>query len=326
MNEVIVQENKPLTVQEVKAQIDIIQKVLQGVMKKDVHYGSVPGCGSKPTLLKPGAEKIMATFRLAADPNIDDLSTDDEIRYRVTVQLKTLSGVFAGSGIGECSTAEEKYKWRSAICDEEFEETPEDRRRMKWVKGYGQKPSQKKQVRTQPADLANTVLKMAKKRALVDAVLTATAASDIFDQDLEDLPPEFRQENGDGRPAPQKPQKKEPQQPAQSEPDDTFAQDVASELGVVETEFISVGEALNSDVGSKVHIKGEIKGIYTKKVGEKKTDLTSYLVSDGESSCYIGLWGLPISGVNKGDTAFFVGCKVSMHNGKKQFNADQVTL
>lgn len=33
----------------------------------------------------------------------------------------------------------------------------------------------------------NTVLKMAKKRALVDAVLTATAASDIFDQDLEDL-------------------------------------------------------------------------------------------------------------------------------------------
>lgn len=33
----------------------------------------------------------------------------------------------------------------------------------------------------------NTVLKMAKKRALVDAVLTATAASDIFAQDLEDL-------------------------------------------------------------------------------------------------------------------------------------------
>ena len=33
----------------------------------------------------------------------------------------------------------------------------------------------------------NTVLKMAKKRALVDAVLTATAASDIFTQDLEDI-------------------------------------------------------------------------------------------------------------------------------------------
>ena len=38
-----------------------------------------------------------------------------------------------------------------------------------------------------PADHYNTVLKMAKKRALVDAVLTTTAASDIFTQDLEDL-------------------------------------------------------------------------------------------------------------------------------------------
>jgi hypothetical protein len=34
----------------------------------------------------------------------------------------------------------------------------------------------------------NTVLKMAKKRAHVDAILTATAASDIFTQDVEDMP------------------------------------------------------------------------------------------------------------------------------------------
>ena len=38
-----------------------------------------------------------------------------------------------------------------------------------------------------PADHYNTVLKMAKKRALVDAVLTSTAASDIFTQDLEEI-------------------------------------------------------------------------------------------------------------------------------------------
>jgi hypothetical protein len=39
-----------------------------------------------------------------------------------------------------------------------------------------------------PADYYNTVLKMAKKRAHVDAILTATAASDIFTQDIEDMP------------------------------------------------------------------------------------------------------------------------------------------
>jgi hypothetical protein len=38
-----------------------------------------------------------------------------------------------------------------------------------------------------PADHKNTVLKMAKKRSLVDATLTCTAASDIFIQDIEDL-------------------------------------------------------------------------------------------------------------------------------------------
>jgi hypothetical protein len=39
------------------------------------------------------------------------------------------------------------------------------------------------------ADVYNTVLKMAKKRAQVDATLTAVGASDLLTQDLEDLPP-----------------------------------------------------------------------------------------------------------------------------------------
>jgi len=38
-----------------------------------------------------------------------------------------------------------------------------------------------------PADFYNTALKMAKKRAHIDATLTATAASDIFTQDIEDM-------------------------------------------------------------------------------------------------------------------------------------------
>jgi hypothetical protein len=41
----------------------------------------------------------------------------------------------------------------------------------------------------QLADTYNTVLKMAKKRSHVDAVLTATAAGDIFTQDVEDTAP-----------------------------------------------------------------------------------------------------------------------------------------
>lgn len=211
MNELTsTKESRALTVAEVRSNVNLIQEVMKSVMKKDVHYGVVPGCGMKPTLLKPGAEKIMATFKLSADPVIDDLSNSDCVKYRITVKLNTFAGVFVGSGIGECSSDEEKFKWRKAI-GKEFDETPEDRRRSKWANGK-EGPYQLSQVRTNPADLANTVLKMAKKRALVDAVLTATAASDIFNQDIEELPEELRQEEAApvGKPAVEMPQEKKP--------------------------------------------------------------------------------------------------------------------
>ena len=189
-NEVMVSD-KPLTAIEIQQQVNTIQHVMNQVMKKDVHYGVIPGTKT-PSLYKPGAEKIMATFRLSADPEVNDMSDSDQIRYQVKVRLVSSGGIFVGAGIGECSSNEEKYKWRRAICDEEFDECAPDRRREKWSKGFQNKPNYKqKQIRTEPADLANTILKMAKKRALIDAVLTVTAASDCFTQDIEDLPEEY---------------------------------------------------------------------------------------------------------------------------------------
>ena len=190
MNEELAkQDERPLTAVEVRAQVNLIQEVMKGVMQKGQHYGIVPGCGDKPTLLKPGAEKLMMTFRLAVDPQVQEIPTDDGMTFRVVCRITNQStGVYLGSGIGEASTKEEKYNWRKAVCDGEFDGTPEDRRRLKWVKGYQGNPDyQVRQVRTNPADIANTVLKMAKKRSLVDAVLTVTAASDIFTQDIEDM-------------------------------------------------------------------------------------------------------------------------------------------
>lgn len=192
----------PVSAKDIQAQVQVIQQVMAAVMKDQVHYGKIPGCGDKPALLKAGAEKLMATFRLASDPHIEDISGPDDIRYRVTVRMLTFDGRFVGAGVGECSSGEEKYKWRKAVCDEEFSETPEDRKREKWIKGWNKPAFKVKQIRTQPADVANTILKMAKKRALVDGVITATAASDIFAQDLEDMPDELRETaTEDHRPA-----------------------------------------------------------------------------------------------------------------------------
>lgn len=199
----ITQDNHPATAQDIRAQVNLIQSVMKDVMKDGTHFGKIPGCGDNPTLLKPGAEKIMATFRLAADPEVTDLSTPDEARFMIKTRLISPSGVFVGAGIGECSSSEDKYKWRRAVCDEEYDDTPDDRKRAVWKKGWNNKPNyQMKQVRTNIADLRNTVLKMAKKRSLVDAVLTATAASDIFTQDIEDLPEEYRENDSHGSAAP----------------------------------------------------------------------------------------------------------------------------
>lgn len=177
--------------------IRLIQEVMRGTMQEGVHYGTIPGCGNKPTLFKPGAEKIMATFRIACEIETIDLSTTDEARYRVFARATSPSGQFLGTGVGEASTNEKKYRWRACVSEDEWNATPEERRNILY-----REKSQTRQVRTNHADQANTVLKMAAKRARVDMVLTVTAASDIFTQDLEP------DDDGNGTPPIQPPQRK----------------------------------------------------------------------------------------------------------------------
>ncbi len=184
------------TAADVRHHVNLIQEVMQAVMKKDTHYGTIPGC-KKPTLYKPGAEVLAATFRIAPSFKVEDLSGNGAIRYRVVcVGTHQTSGIVMGEGAGECSSDEEKYKWRRVICDEEFDDTPENMRRVKYSKYQG-KVEKTKQLRAEPADAANTILKMACKRAQVAMTLNVTAASDIFSQDIEDLPEHLRTDDDD---------------------------------------------------------------------------------------------------------------------------------
>lgn len=167
------------TANSIKARVQLIQEVMKAVMIKNVHYGVIPGT-DKPTLLKPGSEVLLSTFQIAPSIRVEDLSTPDCARVRVFVTgVHSPSGMVIGEGIGECSSNETKYKWRKAF-DDEWNDTPPDRRRITFGK------YRNKQVRTEPADVANTILKMAKKRAQIDMTLTATGASDCFDQDLDE--------------------------------------------------------------------------------------------------------------------------------------------
>lgn len=198
----------PMT--EVVTRVRRIQEVMQALMKDGTHYGTIPGT-PKPTLYQPGAELLCSTFRIAPAPLVDDLSTQDTVRYRVRMQATNqVTGEILGEGVGECSSDEEKYRWRKPVCDEEFAETPEDRRREKWMHGKSG-TFKAKQIRTSPTDIANTVLKMAYKRALISMTRVVLACSDIFAQDLEDLPAEVRDSVIEGELQQQAAQRKEPQ-------------------------------------------------------------------------------------------------------------------
>jgi hypothetical protein len=211
-----------LTARDVREQVNLIQEVMKAVMKDGVHYGMIPGC-PKPSLFKAGAEKIASTFRITITSEVIDLSSQDEKRYRVTCTAYSLSGAMLGSSVGECSTDEEKYRWRAPVCEEEFEETDSDRKREKWAKGR-EGAYKKKQIRTEPADLANTILQMADKRAYVSIVRKVTAASDVFTQDIEDLPVEVIHEVVEIAPA-GKPDVAPPQQKPISERNGNYISD-----------------------------------------------------------------------------------------------------
>jgi len=245
-NALEVVSNKPLTAVQIRANCNLIQEVMQTVMKPNVHYGTIPGT-NKPTLFKAGSEKILSTFRIAVEVEVEDLSTSDCFRYRVKTRGYLPNNELVGCGIGECSTDEEKYKWRGAVIEKEFETTPEDRRRIKYGRpSQYNKTGETKQVRTNPADLANTALKMAKKRAQIDLTLTATGASDVFDQDIEDLPAEYVEENikgaaQGGKPevkAPKARDKKEPVQEAEIVDGPTITE---GQIKMVRTKLIKAG-------------------------------------------------------------------------------------
>ena len=200
--------------QDIVATIRRIDEVMKAVMRKDEHYGVIPGTQGKPTLLKSGAEKLCETFRLAPlcpkeDQAVESLGGDHR-NYQLTVTLKHIvTGQVWSQGVGSCSTKESKYRWRRAgrtcpKCNvkdsiikgkEEYGGgwlcwTKKGGCGAKWADGTAEIESQKEEKieNTDPADVWNTCLKMAYKRAFVAATLSATAASDIFTQDVEDLP------------------------------------------------------------------------------------------------------------------------------------------
>ncbi len=222
------------SVRDLVAQVAKIQEAMKAVMRVDEHFGTIPGT-PKPTLYKPGAEKLCLLFRL--DPQFDcrEIRDGNHLTVISTCTLYSLTtGQRMGSGMGSCSTKEAKYGYRdqSRKCPSCGKPAIIKGKAeygggfvcFKKKDGCGAKfGDNDKAILDQPTgrienpdlpDMWNTVIKMSNKRALIAAVLVVTGASDIFTQDLEDL----TEVQSHFEPAKPMPQTKAPSRPTVEQP------------------------------------------------------------------------------------------------------------
>lgn len=222
-NEIAVKEEDglvqtQLTIQQLLTRKKQIQEIQAKVMTEGIDYGIIPGC-AKPTLLKPGAETLNVTFGLRPILNpatdIKEVELPNEHRqYQVTVHILSINGQEIATGVGSCSTMESKYRYRKADqkcpkCGKQTIRKGSKQYGGGWYcnkkdGGCGEKfkdgdPLIENQEMGRieydnPADYYNTCLKIAKKRALVDGTINATAVSHIFTQDIEDMGKEIIQD------------------------------------------------------------------------------------------------------------------------------------
>ena len=66
-----------LTAEDLASQARKVLEIKDTIMKKGVHYGIIQGC-NKPSLLKPGAEKLCTAFML--QPEFETICTEDPNR------------------------------------------------------------------------------------------------------------------------------------------------------------------------------------------------------------------------------------------------------
>ncbi len=178
---------------EIKAQLkkaEARKKLIKSLLVENIDYGTIPGCGDKPTLFKAGAEKIIVTFALRTEYDIIDQQTVYEGIgfFAYTVRSKIYAGnIKLHEGLGHANSKEVKFAYRWVSKSKvpihlNLNTLPTRRVRSQYDDGFYNEYRIEEDMNSK----ANTLLKMAKKRAQVDAVLTVAGLSDTFTQDFDD--------------------------------------------------------------------------------------------------------------------------------------------
>jgi len=222
-----------LTILELAGNMEKLRAVMKQVMVQDTDYGIIPGTRSKPTLLKPGAEKLCLMFRFSDEYEETIIELPGGHReYRTKCKLTHIpTGALMGEATATCTTMESKYRYRAGTF-----ECPECKSAaiIKGKAEYGggwicyakkggcgakfpdDRFNSKDLGKVENPDLADSyhnVQSIAQKRAYLAATRKATASSELFTDSMEDhVVPGASQDHDDAPPDDRRPV--EPTKPA----------------------------------------------------------------------------------------------------------------
>jgi hypothetical protein len=198
---------------EEREQRQLLAQYVKQCMVEGTDYGRIPG-KDKPTLLKPGAEKLIELFHCTPEFTLVPEFSHEDFEagfFKYTFRCRILSrdtGAVLAEGYGSANSRESQFRWRAAnrkcpACGQESIIQGKARYGGGWVcfkkkGGCGERYAESDERITQQfvgrvenediADLDNAILKIAKKRAQVDGAIALARCSDMFTQDVEDFP------------------------------------------------------------------------------------------------------------------------------------------
>jgi hypothetical protein len=185
-----------------------LRDCMRAVLVPGTDYGTIPGMGEKPSLFKPGAEKLIQWFGFGFtndevkterdDPEhpsgIADKARRIGVTYRCTVYKELADGRKVTVATCEAYAGYDEDKFYISV--EAAQSKAEAKERQWAVKDRRQPNPSKWEYAAEYRAPWNSVMKMCEKRSLVGAAIDATAAAGLFTQDLEDMRGSAAPDNG----------------------------------------------------------------------------------------------------------------------------------
>lgn len=177
----------PDAIRETTQSIALLQGMVKDLLVRSIDYGRIPGT-PQDSLWDPGASQIISAFNCYVGERRILKLDDNEQKIAACIEVPIISrstGEVVGTGIGAASTLETKYKYRWAPNPQDLGYDETSIKTFKTKRGTDDDGAQVTLYRVpnpEHSELLNTIIKMASKRAEVDAAESLPGVASVLRQ------------------------------------------------------------------------------------------------------------------------------------------------